>query len=219
MVSNDNISAVLDILREYIKQFQEPVVTQVSRKRDPFKVLISTVLSARTKDKVTKKAFERLMSRAETPEEILILDNIEELIYPAGFYRTKAKNLKMLCTQLLEDFDGRVPDSLDDLLKLRGVGRKTANLVLVLAFDKEGVCVDTHVHRISNRWGYVSTKTPKKTEFALRKKLPKKHWKEYNDILVTFGQNLCKPRNPLCEKCPIAVYCSHYKKNKKRKKN
>lgn len=216
MISNECISEVLGTLREYITQFQEPIVTQVSRKRDPFKVLISTVLSARTKDKVTKKAFERLMDEAETPEEILKLDNIEELIYPAGFYRTKAKNLKMLCTQLLEDFDGRVPDRLDDLLALRGVGRKTANLVLVLAFDKQGICVDTHVHRISNRWEYVETKTPEQTEFALRKKLPERHWKEYNDILVTFGQNICRPRNPLCEKCPITAYCPYYKKNKKR---
>ncbi|MCK4637423.1 MAG: endonuclease III, partial [Methanomicrobia archaeon] len=210
MISNDNISIVLNILKDYIKQFKEPIVTRISRKKEPFKVLMGTVLSARTKDEVTKKAFERLMEKADTPEKILELDNIEELIYPVGFYKTKAKNIKILCNQLIEEFNGNVPDTLEDLLKLKGVGRKTANLVLVLGFDKYGVCVDTHVHRISNRWKYVSTKTPEETEFALRKKLPKRYWKEYNDILVTFGQNLCKPVKPLCEKCPIIEYCSYF---------
>ncbi len=217
MVTNENISTVLKTLHEYLMQFEDPIVTEVSRKRDPFKVLISTVLSARTKDEVTREAFNQLIEKAETPEEILKLDNIEELIYPVGFYKTKAKNLKILSRQLLEDFDGEVPDTLDDLLTLRGVGRKTANLVLVLAFDKYGVCVDTHVHRISNRWGYVDTKTPKQTEFALREKLPKKHWKEYNDLLVTFGQNVCRPINPQCEQCPITQYCQHYQEKKKEK--
>lgn len=217
MVTNENISAVLKTLREHVTQFEDPIVTEVSRKRDPFKVLISTVLSARTKDEVTREAFKRLMEKAETLEEILKLDDIEELIYPVGFYKTKAKNLKILSRQLLEKFNGKVPDTLEDLLTLRGVGRKTANLVLVLAFDKYGVCVDTHVHRISNRWGYVNTKTPKQTEFALREKLPKKYWKEYNDLLVTFGQNVCRPIKPQCDQCSITQYCKYYKEKKKEK--
>ncbi|HEC87843.1 MAG TPA: endonuclease III, partial [Thermoplasmata archaeon] len=136
MISNDNISIVLNLLRDYIKQFKEPIVTRISREKEPFKVLIGTVLSARTKDEMTKKAFGRLIEKADTPEKILELDNIEELIYPVGFYKTKAKNIKILCKQLMEEFNGNVPDNLEDLLKLRGVGRKTANLVLVLGFDK-----------------------------------------------------------------------------------
>jgi endonuclease-3 len=211
MITNETIGNVLTILEEYIAQFREPIVTRVSRRRDPFKVLIATVLSARTKDAVTREAFERLIEKADTPEKMVQLTEIEQLIYPAGFYKTKARHIKELCTQLIDNFDGNVPNTLDELLTLKGVGRKTANLVVVLAFDKYGLCVDTHVHRISNRWKYVSTKTPEQTEFALRKKLPKKYWKRYNDILVTFGQNLCKPVNPQCDQCPIADHCPYHR--------
>jgi endonuclease III len=132
---------------------------------------------------------------------------IERLIYPVGFYHTKAGHLVEICRRLLRDHSGAVPRSMEELLKLPGVGRKTANLVLTVGFGDYGICVDTHVHRISNLWGYVATKTPEETEFALRKKLPRRHWKTYNDILVTFGQNLCVPASPWCSKCPIAEYC------------
>lgn len=189
---------------------QEPVVTEISkRRRDPFEILISTVLSLRTKDAVTREASLRLLAKGGTPEGILSLpeEEISQLIYPVGFYKTKAKRLKQICRDLIDKYQGNVPDDLDELLKLPGVGRKTANLVITLGYSKPGVCVDTHVHRISNRLGYVETKTPDKTEMALRKKLPKEYWIEYNDLLVTWGQNICRPISPFCSKCEIRPYC------------
>ena len=133
---------------------------------------------------------------------------IENTIYPAGFYITKAKRIKNVCKVLIENYNGKVPDDIDELLKLHGVGRKTANLVVSLGYGKLGICVDTHVHRISNRLGLVKTKNPHQTEFALRKILPEKYWIEYNDLLVTYGQNLCKPISPFCSKCNIRRYCN-----------
>ena len=137
----------------------------------------------------------------------LTVKKIEKLIYPVGFYKTKAKNIRDICRILIDNYAGRVPDEIDELLKFKGVGRKTANLVVTLGYKKPGICVDTHVHRISNRWGYVETKTPEKTEFALREKLPKQYWIEYNDLLVSFGQHLCRPISPLCSQCPVKKYC------------
>jgi endonuclease-3 len=133
---------------------------------------------------------------------------IEQVIFPVGFYRTKAKTILEICRNLNENYRGRVPDEIDELIKFKGVGRKTANLVVTLGYNKPGICVDTHVHRISNRWGYVKTATPEKTEVALRQKLPKQYWIEYNDLLVSFGQQLCRPISPLCSQCPVAKYCS-----------
>ena len=175
----------------------------------PFETLVSTILSLRTKDAVTEVASHRLLARAATPESLasLPIQQVERLIFPVGFYRTKAKHLRETCRILLKDHRGGVPRSMEELLKLPGVGRKTANLVLTIGFGDYGICVDTHVHRISNIWGYVRTKTPEETEFALRKKLPRRHWKTYNDILVTFGQNMCVPVSPWCSKCPVARYC------------
>ena len=132
---------------------------------------------------------------------------LERAIYPVGFYRTKARTLRELCRTLLHRYQGRVPDDLDELLTIKGVGRKTANLVITLAFHKDGICVDTHVHRISNRWGYVKTRTAEATEMALRRRLPRKHWQSYNDLLVTFGQNLCHPTSPWCSRCPLDGLC------------
>ena len=132
---------------------------------------------------------------------------IERAIYPVGFYRTKARTVRAVCRTLLERYEGRVPDDLDELLTIKGVGRKTANLVITLAFQQDGICVDTHVHRISNRWGYVRTKTPEETEMALRRRLPRRHWQTYNDLLVTFGQNLCHPTSPWCSRCPLEQAC------------
>jgi len=132
---------------------------------------------------------------------------IERAIYPVGFYRTKARVILGLCRDLLDRFGGRVPDDIDALLTLKGVGRKTANLVVTIGYDKPGICVDTHVHRISNRWGYVKTKHPEETEMALRRALPRRHWQIYNDLLVTFGQNLCHPTSPWCSRCPLDRFC------------
>lgn len=205
------LNQVLRILKKEIQKWKVPAVGVVAGQAldRPFETLISTILSLRTKDTVTGAASHRLLARASTPAKIasLSVSEIEKLIYPVGFYHTKARNLLKTCRRILKEHKGRVPRSMDKLLALPGVGRKTANLVLTVGFGDYGICVDTHVHRISNLWGYVKTKTPEETEFALRKKLPKRHWKTYNDILVTFGQNLCLPVSPWCSRCPIAGAC------------
>lgn len=177
--------------------------------RDPFRILISCLISLRTKDEVTAQASARLFRLARTPRAMLALpaSRIARAIYPAGFYRTKAKTIKALCRTLLEKHGGKVPDSLESLLRLKGVGRKTANLVVTIGYGMPGICVDTHVHRISNRLGIVRTQTPEQTEFALRHVLPRRHWIPFNDLLVTFGQNVCKPISPRCSSCPVSSLC------------
>ncbi len=206
----EQIHEAMELLTEAVKQWRTPAVTIVSqREGDPFKVLISCLLSLRTQDRTTGPASERLFALADTPEKMLALPapTIETAIYPVGFYRNKAATILNLCRTLLDNCGGKVPDEIDELLKLKGVGRKTANLVVTLGFGKPGICVDTHVHRICNRWGYVETGTPEKTEFALRAKLPKRYWLVINDLLVTFGQNHCTPISPRCSTCTIAHLC------------
>jgi len=205
-----DIQAALRILRREVSQWQEPVVGVVAKEsNDPFRILIACVLSLRTKDRTTAEASRRLFSLASDPSNMLRLSRrrIERAIYPVGFYRTKAKQIHEICRRLLTEYDGQVPDSLEDLLTLKGVGRKTANLVVTVGFGKPGICVDTHVHRISNRWGYVKTKTPEDTEQALRRKLPRRYWITFNDLLVPFGQNLCQPVSPYCSRCKLVKYC------------
>jgi endonuclease-3 len=177
--------------------------------RDPFRVLVACILSLRTQDTTTGPAAARLFAAADTPAAMLELSarQIERLIYPVGFYRTKARVLLGLCRDLLERFVGRVPDDIDALLTLKGVGRKTANLVVTMGFNKPGICVDTHVHRISNRLGYVRTRHPEETEMALRARLPRRFWMGYNDLLVGFGQNVCTPVSPRCSICPVSALC------------
>jgi endonuclease-3 len=206
-VDNRSIHPVIRILKREVKRWQTPAVGLFTR--DPFLVLVSCLLSLRTRDVVTKAASERLFALAQTPEELLRLDvrTLEKTIYPVSFYRVKARTLKKIAAQLIGRFNSGVPDSIDDLLTLPGVGRKTANLVVTLGFRRPGICVDTHVHRISNRWGYVKTKTPDETEAALRKKLPKPYWMVLNDLLVAYGQNLCGPISPWCSRCKISRYC------------
>ena len=179
------------------------------RTRDPFRVLIACILSLRTQDTTTGPAAGRLFAAADTPGAMLRLSprQIERRIYPGGFYRTKARAILGICRDLLDRFGGRVPDAIDDLLTLRGVGRKTANLVVTVAYGKPGICVDTHVHRISNRLGYVRARTPDATEMALRAKLPRRFWIGYNDLLVSFGQNVCAPISPPCSVCPVKPLC------------
>lgn len=187
-----------------------PSVSRLARKkRDPFRVLISTILSLRTKDSVTSEASRRLFDLAASPSEIaaLRIGTIEKAIYPVGFYKTKAGTIKNISRRITEEYGGIVPDSIDELLKFKGVGRKTANLVVTLGYGKYGICVDTHVHRVSNRLGIVDTKTPERTEFALRQILPKKHWISYNELLVSFGQRVCRPISPLCSQCPLVKIC------------
>ncbi|WP_291490744.1 endonuclease III [Desulfurella sp.] len=203
------INKIVETLREIYPSLQEPIVTEVAREGNPFFVLISTILSLRTKDKTTKEATQRLLSVAKTPNEMLKLtqEQIAKLIYPVGFYNVKAKNILEVCKILVEKYDSKVPDSLEDLLGLPNVGRKTANLVLSKGFNIPAICVDIHVHRISNRLGIVKTKTPIQTEFELMKVLPKKYWIEYNDLLVPFGQNICTPISPFCSKCKLSFIC------------
>ena len=179
------------------------------RRRDPFRVLIACLLSLRTKDETTGPASERLFALADTPAVMLRLSasRIERAIFPVGFYRTKARVILGVCRDLLEHFGSRVPDTIDELLTLKGVGRKTANLVVTVGFGKPGICVDIHVHRISNRLGYVRTRTPEKTEVALRACLPRRYWIGYNDLLVSFGQNVCAPVSPKCSICPVRGLC------------
>ncbi len=201
---------IIHILREETRNWDVPIVTLTAEtSRDPFKVLISTILSLRTQDTTTAKASKRLFQLADNPKDMfkLSVKEIEKAIYPVGFYKTKARTIRYLCRELIEKYKSRVPDDLDELLKLKGVGRKTANLVVTLSYGKPGICVDTHVHRISNRLGYIKTKTPFETEMLLRKKLPKKYWMEYNDLLVSFGQHRCRPISPMCSVCPIEIYC------------
>jgi endonuclease-3 len=187
-----------------------PSVSRIAREHhDPFRVLISTIISLRTKDDVTLAATERLFAEAATPQQMATLEpeRIGELIYPAGFYKTKGKNIAEVCRILIDEHRGRVPDSLEELLELPGVGRKTANLVLGLGFAIPSICVDTHVHRIANRLGWIETKTPEQTEFALMEILPRDLWIPINEILVRFGQRTCTPTSPWCSRCPVAAAC------------
>jgi endonuclease-3 len=196
-----------------------PTVSRIARKkRDPFKILMSTVLSLRTKDEVTAEASRRLFAIADTPRDLSAVPvrRIERAIYPVGFYKTKARSIKRIATEIDKDHSGVVPDSIDELLKFKGVGRKTANLVVTLGYGKDGICVDTHVHRVSNRLGLVETKTPEQTEFALMDVLPRTHWIGYNELLVSFGQKVCKPISPLCSTCPLEKKCPQIGVGKRR---
>lgn len=209
-MSDGDIHDVMALLAEAVKSWPSPAVTIVSqREGNPFKVLVSCLLSLRTHDRTTGPASERLFALADTPEKMLLLGeaDIERAIYPVGFYRNKASQILAICRVLVDKYHGLVPDDLDELLALKGVGRKTANLVLTLGFGKPAICVDTHVHRICNRWGYALTKTPEETEFALRAKLPLRYWSVINDYLVAFGQNQCAPVSPRCSSCVLATFC------------
>jgi len=209
-VDNRRIPHFLRKVREHVADVDAPVVTLIAQGgRDPFRVLVSTLLSARTKDEVTAAASARLFAVAAEPAAVARLreSRLARLIYPAGFYLTKAKNLKRTCRLLVERFDGEVPDTIEELVELPGVGRKTANLVLIEGFRKPAICVDTHVHRITNLWGYVDTKTPEATEMALRSRLHPRYWLDLNRLLVSFGQNTCVPTSPKCSLCPLEQRC------------
>ncbi len=204
------IGAIIGRLRRTTPQWDRTAITRLADERgDPFRILIACILSLRTQDSTTAPAANRLFALADTPPAMLELTarQIERAIYPVGFYRTKARAILGICRDLLERFDGRVPDDIDALLTLNGVGRKTANLVVTIGYKKPGICVDTHVHRISNRFGYVRTTTPAETEMALRAKLPRRYWIGYNDLLVGLGQNICAPISPKCSICPARALC------------
>jgi len=200
-------------LRREAPSWKVTALAQVAAQwHDPFRVLIACLLSLRTKDETTGPAAARLFALADTPEALRGLRPraIERAIYPVGFYRTKARVLREVSRDLIERFGGRVPDDIDALLTLKGVGRKTANLVVTQGFNKPGICVDVHVHRISNRWGYVTTRTPEETETALRARLPRRYWIGYNDLLVSFGKNICLPVSPHCTRCPLRPGCPRH---------
>lgn len=205
------MSRVIGVLERAMPTWNTTALASVAEAsgRDPFRILVSCLLSLRTKDETTGPAAARLFALADTPPALAALAprTIERAIFPVGFYRTKARTLRALCRQLEERFGGAVPSDLDALLSLPGVGRKTANLVVTFAFGLPGICVDTHVHRITNRLGYVRTRTPDETEQVLRGRLPRRHWIGLNDLLVSFGQNLCRPTSPHCSRCPVTREC------------
>jgi endonuclease-3 len=208
VIDDSNIDRALTELKRAVRGWRVPVVGHY--RHDPYETLISCLLSLRTKDETTAAAAARLFALARSPRAMLKLPRrtIARAIYPVGFYRTKARTIRELSHALVERHGGAVPDTLEGLLGLNGVGRKTANLVLTLAFRKYGICVDTHVHRISNRWGYVRTRNPDETEMRLRERLPRRHRRTYNDLLVAFGQNLCHPTSPWCSRCPLERLCA-----------
>jgi len=210
-MQDKDIHQVIAILRESATAWSPALVDDKGAKDewDPYQILIATILSLRTKDTLTAQVAPKLFALASTPHQMVkhTPEQIEKVIYPVGFYRNKAKSILAISEQLIQNHNGAVPDDLDELLKLPGVGRKTANLVVTAGFNKPGICVDIHVHRICNRWGYVQTKTPEKTEFALRDKLPQEYWIEFNGLLVSMGQNLCTPTSPWCSKCPVIQFC------------
>lgn len=198
-------------LTRQVKSLHIPWLDQMSAEdRDPFQILISCILSLRTQDKTTEEASQRLFRLARTPQAMsrLSAEKIQKAIYPVGFYRVKAQRIRELGKRIAEEYGGRVPGTIEELLQLKGVGRKTANLVVTLGFDKPGICVDTHVHRITNRWGLIETKTPAQTEMTLREILPVRYWKKLNGYLVAFGQGICKPISPLCSRCTIRPFCA-----------
>ena len=208
--SREILRRAVPLLRRAVRGEKAPSVTEIAqRTRSPFRVLVSTVISARTKDEVTAAASERLFARTAAPAGMAALTErtIAKLIFPAGFYRTKARSIRALSRMIVDDFGGRVPDTIDGLLALPGVGRKTANLVVTHGFGKPGICVDTHVHRITNRLGAVRTRNPHETEFALRAVLPKRHWIEINELLVTYGKRICAPISPFCSRCAVSDRC------------
>ena len=209
-MNNDTIREVFGRLEEEMKVWETPLVDAMAATGDdPFRILIATILSLRTRDTVTSVVSPKLFERADTPEAILALsrEELREIIRPVGFYNNKTDTIRKICQQLLDKYGGQVPDELNELLKLPGVGRKTANLVVIAGYNKPGICVDTHVHRISNRFAYVKTKNADKTEMALRKKLPPDLWMDINRLLVSLGQNICHPTSPKCSICAINDLC------------
>ncbi len=203
---------MIDKIVENLKNDNTPrtdFVNLMEKFNDPFLVLIGCILSLRTNDKTTYPATLRMLKLGKTPYDFLNVkvEDLEKAIYPVGFYKNKAKQIIDIAKELVEKYDGNVPEDIDELIKFKGVGRKTANLVVAKGFNKPAICVDVHVHRICNRWGYVNTKEPDETEMALRTKLPVKYWMDFNTLLVTHGQNICKPQNPKCTECSLNELC------------
>jgi len=212
----EELKKVIEILREEYPKLKAPIEKLIAHKKgDPFRALVCTLLSTRTKDETTAEVCQRLFERIKNWEDLLAIDlrELERLLYPVGFYKNKARYLKELARQIKEEFGGEVPSDLEGLLRLKGVGRKVANIVLVEAFGKPAIGVDTHVHRICNRWKLINTKTPEETERALTQILPQDYWMDFNKLLVAFGQTICKPQKPRCDVCPIRDFCGFFKRS------
>ncbi|MDD3633538.1 MAG: endonuclease III [Candidatus Cloacimonadaceae bacterium] len=210
-MNNFAIDTVMTELEKHFKSVKTPVVDQIQiQTGDPFKVLVTTILSARTKDETTSRIARKLFEKVKNIDDLekIRAEELNNIIHQVGFHNAKTKYLKQLPLVLKEKFGGKIPSEIDELLQLPGVGRKTANLVRAVAFSLPAICVDVHVHRICNRWGYINTKTPYETEMALREILPEKYWLNFNSYVVAFGQNLCTPRKPKCHQCPIYNQCA-----------
>lgn len=205
----EKVLKTIKLIEKQAAEFKIPSVTEVAKEKNTYRILISCILSLRTKDKTTTEAGNRLFASAPNPKEMLKLPlaRLQKLIYPVGFYRNKAKAILEISRKLLKDYSGKVPNKLEELLKFKGVGRKTANLVLGLGFNTPAICVDTHVHRISNRLGWIKTKTPEATEEELKKIVPRNYWIKLNTVFVSFGQNICAPVSPFCSMCLVYKYC------------
>ena len=218
-MTNQQLAEILKRLRAASQNWMPPIVTEMAKQgASHFEILVAAVLSARTLDTVTVKVYPKLFALAKTPQTMMALSEkeIENAIHSVAFPAQKAKQVRELSRLLVEKYDARVPETIEDLIELPGVGRKVANLVVVEAFGKPGICVDTHVHRITNRWGYVKTKTPEETEMKLREILPREYWHEINPLLVALGQNICRPTSPKCSVCPIAEFCARIDVGKSR---
>jgi len=209
-MQDNDINIVIRLVKKSIQHWSVPFMERLAKNGpDPFKILVACVLSLRTRDQTTAEASERLFALSTDPRSMAHMNvaMIEKAIVPVGFYRTKAKQIRELSKQICQEFQGTVPVTIEGLLQLSGVGRKTANLVRTVGYKKPGICVDIHVHRICNRLGYVATKTANETEGILRQKLPQKHWIRFNSLLVPFGQNQCTPISPRCSSCPVSLFC------------
>lgn len=209
-----HIGRVYQVLKKEFSKNRVPVVDLIEKQtKDPFKILVTTMLSARTKDQTTSAAAQRLFMAVNSPDDLdkISIRTLEKTIYPVGFYHEKAKNLKKWPRIIKGRFMGKVPSTVEELIELPGVGRKTANLVVAVGFDKPAVCVDVHVHRIFNRLGYLASKTPLETEMLLRQHLPVRYWTTFNSYFVSFGQHTCFPRNPRCDRCPVYRWCGRIK--------
>ena len=209
LLAEQSIDKIVQALKD-ANQPQSDFVKLMDSFKDPYLVLIACILSLRTNDKTTYPATLRMLELGRTPEDFAKCDVkvLEKAIYPVGFYANKARQIVELSKTLVVEYNSQVPKSIEEMTKFKGVGRKTANLVMSEGFNEPAICVDVHVHRIFNRLGYIKTKTPEETEFALREKLPVKHWIDINSLLVTHGQNVCKPIKPMCEVCPIKEFCA-----------
>ena len=210
-MKNSNISKIMNILEKYFNYTERTTLNRMrgEKKPDAFKILISCLISLRTKDEITERISRELFKIADTPDKIVRISNkkLERIVFSSGHYKKKARTLKHVSRELLSQFDGKVPSNKSDLMSIKGIGPKTANIVLNFAFGKQVLPIDTHCHRIPNRLGWVKTKMPEQTEKALEKILPKKYWHEFNGIFVLFGRTICVPISPFCSKCPIKKYC------------